>query len=269
MNLWRALILGLLQGLTEFLPVSSSGHLVLVPWILGWEDPGLTFDLVVHLGTLCAVVVYLWRDIVQLFTGLAYVVRTRRLDRPDARLLLLVALSAIPGAILGYLLEDWFEALFGTPWAVSLLLIVTGALLVVSERLGRRVRSVGQMSVKDALLIGLAQAVAIAPGISRSGATMSVGLLRGLRRDEAGRFAFLMAVPIIAGATAYALLKTIKAGVDASGTLVLAVGFIAAAASGYLAIRLLLNYVREHSLRPFAYYCWALAALGLILSVVL
>ena len=267
MNLIQALVLGLLQGATEFLPVSSSGHLVLVPWLLGWSAPPLLYDIVVHLGTLLAVVVHFGQDIVAVLRGLLVLVRTRRAESVDARLAWHLILSAIPGAILGYFLEDLFERLFSAPLTVSLLLCVTAALLLISEHLGRRERDVDSIRPLDALTMGLAQGLAIAPGISRSGATMAAGLLRGLDRTSAARFSFLMSVPIILGAGAYQMLKLFQGGsLPASAGLLLA-GFAAAAISGYVAIRWMLNLIRTHSLRPFAYYCLAAAALGIVLSL--
>lgn len=265
MTLLRAVLLGILQGATEFVPVSSSGHLVLVPWALGWPNPSLAFDAVAHLGTLVAVLAYFWADIIALWRGWVRSVRERRLDTTEGRLAWLILISAIPGALLGVFLEDWFEALFASPHAVALLLLVTGVILYVSDRLARGSRLLGDVSLVDALLIGLAQGVAIAPGISRSGATISTGLLRGLDRDSAARFSFLMGIPIVAGAAAFSLLDVVQAGAVATEWYTLAVGFLAAAASGYLGIRYLLRYLRSHTLRPFAYYCWAAGLIGLLL----
>ena len=263
MSILQALALGVLQGLTEFLPVSSSGHLVLVPWLLGWASPGLLYDLVVHLGTLCAVVAYFWRDLAQLIVGLWQLVAHRRMT-PSGRLALLLAAGSVPGAVAGYLLQDLFESLFGQPPVVAAFLLVTGLLLWVSDRLGQRTRALEALRLPDALVIGLAQAVAIAPGISRSGATVSAGLLRGLTASEAGRFSFLLALPIILGAAGYGLLKAARGAAAPMAWGALAVGFLAAAASGLAAIRFFLGYVRQHSLRPFAYYCWAAGLLALL-----
>lgn len=263
---WQSFLLGILQGAAEFLPVSSSGHLVLLPWLLHWPAPPLTYDVIVHLGTLVAVGIAFWRDIGDLFRGVWSILRTRRLVNAEARLVALLLLSAIPGALLGYFLEDRFAALFGSPLRVSVLLAVTGLLLVLSERLGTRERALPQMGWGDALLMGIAQGCAIAPGLSRSGTTIAAGLLRGLDRQTATRFSFLMSLPIILGATGYQMLHLLRGEAGEVSLLSLAIGFVAAAASGYLAVRFLLRYVRRHSLRPFAYYCWALSLLGLILS---
>lgn len=272
MSVTRAILLGILQGLSEFLPISSSGHLVLVPWLLGWEDPGLTYDTVAHLGTMVAVLVYFRADIVTLlrawFADVA--ARLRRQSPPtvpEARLAWLILWSAVPAGLVGMLLEDWVEGLFGAPPVAAALLLVTGALIVVSERLGKRQRDLAQMNARDALAIGLGQAAAIAPGISRSGATIATGLLRGLKREDATRFSFLMALPIIVGAAALQLLGAVG---DLSGqqALALVTGFLAAAISGYAAIHYLLRFVRSHSLRPFALYCWAMGALCLIVAAI-
>ena len=267
-GLFRALLLGLLQGLTEFLPVSSSGHLVLVPWLLGWRDPGLTYDAIVHLGTLVAVIIYLWEDVARLIEGAWQAVLSRSLQSASSRLALLILVSALPGAILGYALEGFFERIFGSVAAVVGFLMVTGFLIVLSERLGQGARRVKEMNVGDALLIGLAQACAIAPGISRSGATISVGLLRRLDREEATRFAFLMSIPIIVGATGYKLFSLLAEAATAVNLLPLGIGFVAAFLGGYLAIGGLLRHVRSRSLRPFAYYCWAVGVLSLLLFLI-
>ncbi|MHB1293485.1 MAG: undecaprenyl-diphosphatase UppP [Anaerolineae bacterium] len=268
MSVLQAVVLGLLQGATEFIPVSSSGHLVLIPWLLGWEDPSLLFDVIVHLGTLCAVVVYFWADIVALLVGAWQSLRDRNLDTPAKRLPWLLVLATIPAAVLGYLIEDYVEQLFGAPQTVAILLLVTGGLLVASETLGRRVRSLEQIRISDAAAVGLAQAVAIIPGISRSGATMAMGLGRGLQRDAAARFSFLMSLPIIAGAAGSQILSAAETGFETLNPAPLAAGFVVAALSGYLAIRFLLNYVRAHSLRPFAYYCWIAGLILLVLTFV-
>jgi len=267
MSLWHALLLGILQGATEFLPVSSSGHLVLVPWALGWPDTSLLYDTVVHLGTCVAVIVYFWRDLVELVRG-AWRGLTRKRRGPEDDLGWLLILSAVPGAIIGFLLEDLFEALFARPPYAAGFLLITGALLYISDRLSRRERTMDSIRWPDALWIGLAQAVAIAPGLSRSGMTMSTGLFRRLDRETAARFAFLMSVPIVLGAGALQVVKALGAGTLQGATLEIVLGFVAAAISGLLAIGLLLRLVRQHSLKPFAYYCWAAGIAGLILAAV-
>ncbi len=256
MTLVQAILLGILQGLTEFLPVSSSAHLVIVPHLLQWPDPGLTLDTILHLGTIIAVIIYFWRDLWELAIAAWNSLRSRSLAEPKARLAWLLAAASVPGALLGVLFEDWFEQIFGMPKAAAAFLLVTAALLLISEYLARRERTLEAMGWRDALLIGLAQALAIVPGLSRSGATIAAGLLLGFKRDEAARFSFLLAVPIVVGGGAYQGLKLLMG--EASSNLAPAViiaGFCAAAFSGYMAITGMLALVKRRSLHPFAIYC--------------
>ncbi len=255
MSIIQVIILGLVQGATEFIPVSSSGHLVLVPWLLKWESPDLVFDTVVHWGTLVAVLAYFWRDWWVLIT--AWLRGLFRWDwrDPQARLMWLLIAGSVPAAVIGFLLEDFFESLFGKPLWVSLFLLVTAGLLALSERLGRHMREMGDLRWSDALIIGLGQAVAIAPGISRSGATMAAGLFRGLRRPAAARFSFLLATPIILGAGLFKLLDLFSAPDPLAQVPVLVVGFLSAAISGYLCIWGLLRYLQRGRLYLFSIYC--------------
>jgi len=255
MEILRAIVLGFLQGVTEFVPVSSSGHLVLVPWLLGWAAPGLLFDTAVHWGTLVAVVAYFWRDLCQMIGAWVRGLVHWDWSDPMARVAWLLLLGTLPAALIGYLLEGFFESLFGEPVWVSAFLLVTALLLVVSERLSSKARLLGEMRRSDALLIGLGQAVAIAPGISRSGATLAVGLLRGLDRTDAARFSFLLSIPVILGAGLLQLVQAVAETSAGEGWAVLVVGFLAAAGSGYLSIRFLLRYLQRGRLYIFALYC--------------
>ena len=273
MNLIQALILGLIQGATEFIPVSSSGHLVLVPWLLGWPAPGLLFDTVVHWGTLVALLAVFWQDLWQLarawLLSLRGQVRGTPVDetvKTDARLAWWIIMGTIPAALIGWLFKDWFEKLFATPLAAAAFLSLTAAILAASERWGRRDKPLARMSLADALLIGLAQAAAIAPGISRSGATMGMGLARGLRRDSAARYAFLLATPIIFGAGLLQLIDLFGASGEGAELPPLIIGFLTAAASGYACIRFLLRYLQRGRLYPFAIYCAAVGATALLLA---
>jgi undecaprenyl-diphosphatase len=266
MDILQAIVLGILQGATEFVPVSSSGHLVLVPWLLGWGDPGLVFDTVVHWGTLLAVLAYFWRDWWALLTAWLRGLARWDWSAPEARLAWLLVVGTIPAAVLGYLLEDFFESLFGEPAWVSFFLLVTAGLLALAERLGPRRRRVEELGWADALLVGLGQAAAIAPGISRSGATMSAGLFRGLARPAAARFSFLLATPIIFGAGLLQMADLLAAPDPLAQVPVLATGFVAAAASGYLCIWGLLRYLQRGRLYPFALYCAAFGLLGLAVA---
>jgi undecaprenyl-diphosphatase len=268
MSIIQAIILGIVQGATEFIPVSSSGHLVLVPWLLGWDSPGLVFDTVVHWGTLVAVLVYFWRDWWALITAWLRGLYRWEWSDPDARLMWLLVVGSVPAAVIGYLLEDFFESLFSQPAWVSMFLLVTAGLLALSERLGRQTREIDDLRWLDALLIGLAQAAAIAPGISRSGATMAAGLLRGVRRAAAARFSFLLATPVIFGAGLFKLLDLFTVPDPLSQVPVLVVGFGAAALSGYFCIWGLLRYLQRGRLYPFAIYCALAGALCLVASAV-
>jgi len=267
MPLPLAVLWGILQGVTEFLPVSSSGHLALIPWLLGGPVPGLLFDLVVHGGTLLAILAYFGRDIKGLFVGVWRLVRRRRADTPEGALVWWILVSALPAAVAGALASDLVERTLNAPWMVSAFLAVTGGILYLAERLGRRTRALDSLGWRDALWIGLAQAVALLPGISRSGATISAGLMRGLERQAAARFSFLMALPAIAGALMMEILHALRGGLPPAEGASLWVGFAASALSGYLALRFLFRHIQVRSLRPFAYYCWAIAFVGLAVSL--
>lgn len=279
MNILQAFFLGVLQGATEFLPVSSSGHLVLAPWLLGWPAPGLAFDAVVHWGTAVAVVVYFWRDWASLvpaacralssisgkearFFGKNLVSRSA-----DSRLAWLILLGTVPAALIGYLLEDFFEGMFARPVAAAGFLLVTAALLSASERLGRRERDLDMLAWPDALIVGLGQALAIFPGISRSGATIAAGLARGLRREPAARFSFLLATPIILGAGLLKVVDLAQMGGLAAQAPVLVIGFLAAGVVGFGCIHFLLRYLQRRRLYPFAIYCAAAGVACLLVAL--
>lgn len=256
MTLVQAIILGTLQGLGEFLPISSSGHLIVVPWLLGWPEHGLTFDVALHLGTLAAVLYAFagdwWRMGVSALSGLG---RGRPFAEPGGRMLGLLALGSIPGAVAGLVLEDWAETTFRSPALVAVAMAALGVLLWIADR-RRGALGADTVTVAQAILIGCAQALALVPGVSRSGITISVALLLGLRRDEAARFSFLLATPITFGA---ALIKVPQ--LFGSGQLGLALaGMLTAALVGWLSIFVLLRYVRTHDYRPFVCYRLLFAA---------
>ncbi len=259
MSALRALVLGILQGLGEFLPISSSGHLIVVPWLLGWGDSGLAFDVALHLGTLVAVAFAFWRDWLRLFQGaLRGLLAGRPLADPDARLLLYVALASVPGAVAGLLLDKWAETVFRSPGLVALMMALMGALLWAADRRAGSRPGGESVSFRDAMLIGFAQALAIVPGTSRSGATISAALFLGHKREAAARFSFLLALPITAGAALVKVPALLRSGADMGPVML---GMVAAAISGLLAIRLLLGYVRTRTYLPFALYRFAFAAL--------
>jgi undecaprenyl-diphosphatase len=272
MSILQALILGLVQGATEFIPVSSSGHLVLVPWLLNWPSPSLAFDTMVHWGTLVAVLVYFrrpWRALVTAW--LRGLVRWDWHD-PMARLGWLLVIGTIPAAVIGFFLEDWFESLFSQPVWVSFFLLVTAGVLILGEWLGSRsieaggARHIDSLNWPHALVIGLGQAAAIAPGISRSGMTMSLGLSGGLHRSVAATFSFLLSAPIILGAGVLQLARLVSEPGAIAQIPVLATGFVAAAVMGYVAIWSLLRYLKRGRLYIFAIYCVCFGIFGLAVA---
>jgi undecaprenyl-diphosphatase len=265
----QAAIIGLVQGLTEFLPISSSAHLILVPRFLGWDDPFLNsaeFDVMLHLGTLAALLVYFWRDLWRLLRAwLASVAERRISGDPDRRLAWLLLISVLPAAVIGAGLERFFDTVGRERLALVALSLVAGAaILWLAERRARQDRGLDELRPLEALGMGVAQALALFPGISRSGITIAAGLFIGLDRAAAARFSFLMATPIIAGAGLWKL-RTIAGGstvpFDPS---VLFVGMIAAALAGLLAIHFLLTFLRAHSTGVFIWYRVALAALVVV-----
>jgi undecaprenyl-diphosphatase len=272
LELIEAIFLGIVQGLTEFLPVSSSGHLLLGQYFLGLDQArfGLSFDVAMHLGTLVAVVVFFWRDLVRMAFAFLRSLRTRSLPADsDGRLAYLVLASTMPAALIGYFLEDFFETAVRSPWVVVFNLVLVGVLFIVGEAVGRRTRTASKLTFREAIGIGLAQAAALVPGVSRSGATITLGLFLGLKREEAARFSFLMSVPIIAGAGALQMAEVVSEGMGAYDALLFVVGFVSSAVVGYLAIRFFLRFVVNHSLRAFAYYRFGLAAVVAALLILL
>jgi undecaprenyl-diphosphatase len=281
MNLIQAIILGIVQGVTEFAPVSSSAHLVLVPWALGWPSPSVAFDAILHWGTLTAVLIYFWPDWVRVVIGFFRSLTTRgpwnarpggRLADADSRLAWWIMIGTIPAMVLGLAFKGFFESLFSSPPAVGALLLVTALILVLGEQAGRRVRErgrdVSQLTLADTLLVGLAQAAAIAPGISRSGSTISTGLARGLKRDAAARFSFMIGAPIILGAGLLPLLDLIQAGGLRQELPIMVIGFLAAAIAGYVCIKYLLRYLQHGSLYVFAAYCAVIGVATLVLGAI-
>jgi len=267
-DLVRAVVLGIVQGLTEFLPVSSSGHLILIPALFGWDDQGLAFDVGLHGGTLLALLAYFWRDWYVMFrTGLADLARHgARISnwRTDTRLLWLLALGSLPAGVVGLLFNDWIEAHVRQPWLVAIMLALMGTVMLLADRLAANRRPIATVGMTDALIIGVGQALALVPGVSRSGATVTAGLARGLRREDAVRFAFLLGTPAFVGAL---LLKSADlaalSGTEARDMLV---GFATSAIVGFVAIHFLLRWVRTRSLLVFVLYRYAVAILALAIG---
>lgn len=245
--MFEALILGIVQGLTEFLPVSSTAHLILFPWFFHWggEIDSLIFDIALHAGTLLALLICFWKDWLDIFL--------RR-----QKLLLLIIVASIPAGVAGLLLEHIVESRFRIPSVISVSLIVIGIYMLLSERVNKK-RNLDDLGLLDAVVIGMSQAVALIPGVSRSGITIATGLFRDMERESAARFSFLLSTPVIAGAVVLHL-KKIMAGGEAHNLRLFAVGVLSSAITGFIAIRFLLNYLKKHPVNVFAYYRFALAA---------
>jgi undecaprenyl-diphosphatase len=268
MSILQAIVLGVVQGLTEFLPISSSGHLVLVPHFLGWEfsqQEIFVFDVLVQWGTLLAVIIYFWHDLIDIIVGfLRALVDRRPFETQNARMGWYLILATLPAVILGFLLKDTVEAAFSNPRVTGVFLLVTAAILVIAEVVGKRQRSLEELNWKDSLWIGFAQVLALFPGVSRSGSTIAAGMTRNLDRPAAARFSFLMSIPVMLGAGALALLDLFQAPDLNSLILPLLGGFFVALISGYIAIRWLLAYLTRHSLYIFAIYCTVIGLLAIV-----
>lgn len=257
MTALQAFVLGLVQGLGEFLPISSSGHLIVVPWVLGWPEHSLSFDVALHLGTLAAVLYAFATDWVSIVGSALRGLRAGRpLAEPGARLLVQLALASIPGAAAGLALEDRAETVFRSPLLVAGSMALMGAVLWLADARAAGSRA-SEVKTRDALLIGLAQALALVPGVSRSGATISIALFLGYRREAAARFSFLLATPITFGAALLKVPKLFAEGFSPE----LIVGMTSAACFGFLSIRALLAWVRTRDYRPFVLYRFAFAGL--------
>jgi undecaprenyl-diphosphatase len=262
MNVFHALVLGIVQGLAEFLPISSSAHLSLVPYVFGWDDPGLAFDVALHLGTLGAVLWYFRTEWIKLTKAAFEIIRTQRIVGDEQWRAVYIVIATIPGAIGGLLLEKYAESVFRAPALTATMLIVMGTLLWAADRYARQDRPLAGIRWTDALLIGIAQVFALIPGVSRSGSTMTAGRALGFDRTSAATFSFLMSMPITAAAAVLKVPQALREGV----TLPIVVGILASAISGWLAISVLLRYVSRNSFGVFAAYRWVLglAVLALV-----
>ncbi len=250
MNVFQALVLGIVQGLAEFLPISSSAHLSLVPFIFGWEDPGLAFDVALHLGTLAAVLWYFRMQWISLTKAGVEIVRSRRIVGDEQWRAVYIVIATIPGAIGGVLLQKYAETVFRNPLITAFTLIILGILLWAADRFAKQTRDLNAIRWTDAILIGLAQVCALVPGVSRSGATMTAGRALGFDRTGAATFSFLMSMPITAAAAVVKVPEALREGV----TLPIVVGILASGISGWLAISVLLRYVSSKSFGVFAVY---------------
>jgi len=265
----QAMIMGIAQGLTEFLPISSSGHLILLPSLLGWDDPfinSLAFSVMLHLGTLVALLAYFWRDWIRLVpAGLAAIRDRSFAGDPDRKLAWLLAITTIPAIVAGLLLNDPIESTFRQPGLVAVMLLVGAAIIWIADRWGGTQRTIAGMSFRVAFGIGAAQAVALVPGISRSGVSIAAGRFAGLDRPAAARFSFLMATPIIAMAGAYETMKLVRGENGAAPELLpMVAGMVAALVSGLAAIHYLLRWLAGHSLDIFVVYRIVLAGIVVV-----
>jgi len=271
-SILQAIVLGLTQGITEFAPVSSSGHLILVPWLFGWSivnDPALnkTFDVALHVGTLIGALIYFRTDVMRYLRAWIDSIRARAIRTTDEKLAWVLVVGTIPGAIFGALFESVIEEKLGQPWLIATMLVIFGVLLVVVDQRAPSDRDIEDLSVRDGIILGVAQAVALQPGVSRSGVTMTAARWLGLDRESAARFSFLLALPIIAGAGALKALDLVQHGFQGYASQFFW-GTIASAVSGFLVIWGLLSYLRRNDYRVFLAYRVGVAVLvfGLILT---
>jgi undecaprenyl-diphosphatase len=267
----QSIVLGLVQGATEFAPVSSSGHLILVPWIFGWvliADPDVkkSFDVALHMGTLAGALIYFRHDVVRYLAAWFRTLRERRIGSADERIAWALVLGTLPGVVIGATFEDLIQDRLGAPWLIAVMLVAFGVLLVLVDRRARANRSFDTIRPTDGLLLGTAQALALQPGVSRSGVTITAARAMGLDREAAARISFLLSLPIIAGAGVYEGLDVARTGFQGNGDVFLA-GLVASAVSGFAVIWGLLRYLRRHDFTVFLWYRIALAALVVALIV--
>ena len=261
MNIFQSVVLGMVQGLGEFLPISSSAHLILVPWLFKWEDPGLTFDIALHVGTLIAVILYFWRDWLNLISkGL-----TKPKER-EGKLFWYLVLATIPGAAIGYLLEHKAETVFRNPLLIAFMLIMLGGILYLVDRKSKKQVDMEHISLKTSFLIGLSQALSIIPGVSRSGITMTTALALGMTREGAARFSFLLSAPVIFGAAAIKIPKIIANPSMINVPFIM--GMVVACIFGLASIGFLLRYVQTKTFLPFAWYRFLMGALVIIIAFI-
>lgn len=255
MNLLHAAILGALQGLTEILPISSSAHLILVPWLFNWPESGLTFDVALHLGTLIALCLYFWRDIIELTLNFFKGFTGNGLKSSTNRLPFYILAGTIPAAIIGKTLEGPVEEIFRrSPALIAGFLIIFGLLLAFADTTGAKRWRIDRITLKFALIIGVAQCLALIPGVSRSGITITAALLIGFNREAAARFSFLLSLPVVAGAALLKLGHLVRDGVPADETAPMLIGIATSAFFGYLSIVFLLRFIQRSSLYPFVWY---------------
>lgn len=254
MEILHSIVLGIIQGLTEFWPISSTAHLAIFPWFFGWQDPGLTFDVALHLGTLAAIIIFFWQEWKSIF-------------KPENRYLLwFLIIGTIPGVLAGYFLNDYAETVLRTPVIIAVMLIAFGFILYLADQYSNRFDEIRHLTWVKALFIGIAQAIAIVPGVSRSGITMSAGLFSGLKRTEAAKYSFMLSAPIILGAGIYSMKDIYIRGIDGSW-LVIILGFLASLIAGIIAIKVLLNFLAQRGFGVFIWYRFILAIVIVLLAI--
>jgi undecaprenyl-diphosphatase len=279
MPLYQAIVLAIVQGLTEFLPISSTAHLWLFPWLLGWKDPGLTFDVALHAGTLLAVLVYFWRYWVEMARLAAHLGggsaaptagatgHSASADlRENPRLLWYLVIATVPGALAGWRFEHAAEEQLRSPIIIGTALIVIGLFMWAGDWLGKRERDLGHVGLLDSFIVGVAQALAVIPGVSRSGVTMTAGLFRKMKRETAARFSFLLSTPLIAGAALKKGLEIRHAGLPHDMRLPFLCGALVSALVGYLVIAVLIRYLERRTFKVFVVYRLVLGVILLVLG---
>lgn len=263
MELFKAIILGIIQGLTEFLPVSSSGHLVLAKHYLNFKNPDINFEIILHLGSIFAVIIFFRKDIISLLKSLFLFKNKEAIHIKNRNTIFYILVATTVTGILGLYFEEILTKTFSYLYIPSFMLIITGFILFISDRIEPKGIKTDQLGVKKSILIGLSQAFAILPGISRSGTTIAVGIFSGLDREEAAKFSFLLSIPAILGANIHKLSSLLK--LDSSLWMPYLLGTVAAFVSGYAVISFLISIVKKQKLKYFAYYCWTVAIITLIL----
>jgi undecaprenyl-diphosphatase len=254
-SLFHAIVLGALQGFAEVLPISSSAHLILVPWLLKWPESGLTFDVALHLGTFLAMVVYFRRDIVDMLVSAIDAIANRSLNTPARRLPFLIIAATVPAAVIGKLFEHQIEAIFrSSPLLIAAALIIFGIILGIADIGGRRRLAMDEITPVSALTVGLFQCLALIPGASRSGITITAGLMLGFTRESSARFSFLLSLPIVSGAALLKSIYLVKHGIPAGEGLPMLIGIVVSAITGYISVAFLLTFVQKRSISPFVWY---------------
>jgi undecaprenyl-diphosphatase len=255
MEILHSAILGIVQGLTEFWPISSTAHLALFPWFFGWQDPGLAFDVALHLGTLAAIIIFFWSDWISIF------------QPENRRILWFIIIGTIPAGIAGYFLAGYAETALRAPSIIAIMLVAFGIVLYLADQYGKRFDEIQHLSWTKAIGIGLAQTIAIIPGVSRSGITISAGLFSGLKRSEAAKYSFMLSAPAILGAGAISAKTLYERGIIDGSWLSILIGFIAALVAGFLAIRFLLRFLENRGFGIFIWYRFVIAIVIILLAI--